>query len=58
MVASLLYYSLTDIDLAINLYDPCVGNKTIEGQKMTICFHMDDFKLSHSKKKFMEIMIE
>jgi hypothetical protein len=41
MVASLLYYrkfvkSLTDIDFAINLYDPCIANNTIEGQQMTI----------------------
>jgi hypothetical protein len=37
MVASLLYYrkfvtSLADIDFVINPYDPCVANKTIEGE--------------------------
>jgi hypothetical protein len=52
MIASLLYYrkfvkSLTDIDFVINPYDPCVANKTIEGKQMTICFHVDDCKLSH-----------
>jgi hypothetical protein len=41
MVASLLYYrklvkSLTDIDFVINPYDPCVANKMIEGDHMTI----------------------
>jgi hypothetical protein len=41
MVASLLYFrkfvkSLTDIDFAINPYDPCVTNKMIEGDQMTI----------------------
>jgi hypothetical protein len=41
MVASLLYYrkfvkSLTDIYFAINPYDPCVANKTIEGDQITI----------------------
>jgi hypothetical protein len=63
MVASLLYYrkfvkSLTDIDFVINPYDPCVANKMIEGEQMTICFHVDDCKLSHRKKKVMDRMIE
>jgi hypothetical protein len=63
MVASLLYYrkfvkSLTDIGFIINPYDPCVANKIIEGKLMTICFHVHDCKLSHSKKKFMDPMIE
>jgi hypothetical protein len=57
-VASLLYYlkfvkSLTDIEFAFNPYDPCVANNTIEGQQMTICFHVDDCKLIHCKKKVM-----
>jgi hypothetical protein len=63
MVASLLYYrkfvkSLTDIDFVINPYDPCVANKMIEGDQMTICFHVDDCKLSHRKTKVMDGMIE
>jgi hypothetical protein len=63
MVASMLYYrkyvkSLMDIDFAINLYDPCVANKTIECHQMTICFHVDDCKLSHRKKKVVDSMIE
>jgi hypothetical protein len=63
MVASLLYYwkfvkSLTDIDFVINPYDPCVANKMIEGDQMTICFHVDDCKLSHRKTKVMDSMIE
>jgi hypothetical protein len=63
MVASLLYYrkfvkSLTDIDFVINPYDPCVANKMIEGNQMTICFHVDDFKLSHRRTKVMDSMIK
>jgi hypothetical protein len=62
MVASLLYYrkfvkSLTEIDFIINPYDPCVANKIIEGEQMTICFYADDCKLSHRKKKVMDRMI-
>jgi hypothetical protein len=42
MNAILLYYqkfvkSLTDIDFVINLYDPCMTNKRIKGEQMTIC---------------------
>jgi hypothetical protein len=63
MVASLIYYrkfvkSLTDIDFVINPYDPCVTNKMIEDNQMTICFHVDDCKISHRKTKFMDSMIE
>jgi hypothetical protein len=63
MVASLLYYRkfvkiLTDIDFVINPYDPCVANKMIEGDQMTICFHVDDYKLSHRKTKVIDSMIE
>jgi hypothetical protein len=63
MFASLLYYlkcvkSLMDIDFVVNPYDPCVSNKTIEGHQMTICFHVDDCKLSHRKKKVIDNMIE
>jgi hypothetical protein len=63
MVASLFYYrkfvkKLTDIDFVINPYDPCVANKKIEGEQMTICFHVDDCKFSHSKTKVMDSIIE
>ena len=44
MVTSLLYYRkftkiLTDVGFKINPYDPCVANKMINGQQMTICYH-------------------
>jgi hypothetical protein len=62
MVASLLYYrkfvkTLTDIDFTINPYDPSVANKIIEGEQMTICFHVDDCKISHRKNTIMDRMI-
>jgi hypothetical protein len=62
MVASLLYYrkfvkSLMDIGFTINPYDPCVANKIIEGKQMTICFHVDDCKLSHRKNTVMDRVI-
>jgi hypothetical protein len=63
MVASLLYYrkftqSLTDVGFDINPYDPCVANKIIDGKQMTICYHVDDCKLSHLDSKVMDTTIE
>jgi hypothetical protein len=63
MVASLLRYrkfvkSLMDTDFAINPFDPCVANKTIEGHQMTICIRVDDCKLSHHNKNVMDSMIK
>jgi hypothetical protein len=33
------------------------GNQTIDGNQMTICFHVDDCKLSHRDPKVMDDMI-
>jgi hypothetical protein len=63
MVASLLYYhkftkSLTSVGFKINPYDPCVANKTVDGTQMTICFHVDDCKLSHHSSRANDNMID
>ena len=63
MVASLMYYrkftkSLTDIGFKINPYNPCVANRIIDGQQMTICYHADDCKLSHRRSKVNNMMIK
>jgi hypothetical protein len=52
MVASLLYYrkftrSLKNQGYVMNPYDPCVWNKMIKKKQITICFHVDDCKVSH-----------
>jgi hypothetical protein len=63
MMASLLYYvkfskSLLDIGFKFNAYDPCVANKQVNGSQMTICFHVDDCKLSHKNKRSNDRMIK
>jgi hypothetical protein len=63
MVASLLYYhkftkSLTSVGFEINPYDPCVANKIVDGTQMTICFHVDDCKLSHCSSRANDNMID
>ena len=31
----------------LNKYDPCVANKMIDGKQCTICWYVDDSKISH-----------
>ncbi len=52
MIAGLLYYrkfaeSLGHKKFIKNPYDPCVWNKAIKGKQCTICFHVDNCKISH-----------
>ena len=61
--ASLLYCrkftkTFTDVGFKINSYDPCVSNKMIDGQQMTICYHVDECKLSHRRSKVNDWMIK
>jgi hypothetical protein len=54
--SALLFYKKLATDLIakgfeINPYDPCVAFKEIDGKKMTICWHVDDLKISHMNKK-------
>ena len=63
MVASLLYYrkftrSLKNQGYTMNPYDPCVWNKMIRGEQITICFHVDDCKVSHKSVKVVDEAIK
>eukprot|EP00804_Cyclotella_cryptica_P005871 CCRYP_000147-RA/>CCRYP_000147-RA protein AED:0.12 eAED:0.13 QI:0/0/0/1/0/0/3/0/1214 len=53
--SALLFYKklLTDLvakGFTVNPYDPCVVTKMIRGKQMTICWHVDDLKISHKRK--------
>ena len=39
--------SLKGNEFELNPYDPCVANKMIEDNVLTICFHMDHCKIAH-----------
>ena len=59
----MLYYrkfvtSLTKLGFELNPYDPCVVNKMINGEQMTICFHVNDCKLSHKSSSEVTKMVE
>ena len=63
MVAALLYYqkftnSLKEKGYNVNPYDPCVWNKKIKGSQCTICFHVDDCKISHKSKTVVDQTIK
>ncbi len=62
MVAGLLYYhkfltSLKNRGFTVNPYDPCVWNRVIISKQMTICFHVDDCKISHLDPKVVNYTI-
>ena len=63
MVVSLLFYkkfvtSLKKQGFDLNLYDPCVANKTVDGKVLTVCFHVDDNKISHKSSKVVDATIK
>ena len=63
MVAALLFYekfttTLSEDGFIMNPYDPCVWNKNINSKQCTICFHVDDYKISHISKKIVNNIIE
>jgi Reverse transcriptase (RNA-dependent DNA polymerase) len=50
--SALLWYNLfvstlKDMGFTINPYDPCVANKMIDDKQCTICWYVDDLKISH-----------
>jgi hypothetical protein len=52
MKSALLFYrklvaDLTSLGYEINPYDPCAANKLINGNQMTICWHVDDLLIGH-----------
>jgi len=63
MVAALLYYkkfvkSLTKQGFKLNPYDGYVANKIVNGKQITICFHVNDCKISHDCTKVVDATIK
>ena len=56
IIASLLYYNkfvktLHRNDFELNPYDPCIGNRMVEGKQQSCCFHVDDCMITHVDAK-------
>ena len=52
LVSAILFYcklakALLSYGFELNLYDPCVENKMVNGEQQTICWHVDNLKSSH-----------
>ena len=52
MKSALLFYrklikELKEMGFEINSYDPCVGNKLVDGTQMTVRWQVDDLVISH-----------
>jgi hypothetical protein len=63
MVALLLYYkkfvkSLKSKGFKFNPYDPCMANKQVKGEQLTLCFHVDNCKILHLIPKVLDKTIE
>jgi hypothetical protein len=59
MLAALLNYkkfvkSLMKQGHKINPYNGCMANKVVKGKQVTICFHIDDCKISHKPSAVIE----
>jgi hypothetical protein len=49
---------LKKMGFVINDYDMCVANKTINGKQCTICWHVDDLKMSHVDQDVLESIVK
>ena len=63
LTAPLLWYkllsrTLLDLGFKINCYDPCVANRIVNGKQFTICWYVDDLKLSHAEPQEVTKMLE
>lgn len=62
MQSALLWYEtfksrLIDMGFTLNKYDPCVANSTINGKQCTICWYVDDCKISHADSRVVDQII-
>ena len=59
MQSAILWYdtfkgALQEMGFKINKYDRCVANKNINGKQCTICWYVDDTKISHIDPKVVD----
>ena len=62
IMSALLWYEtfVTQLEVMgfeLNPYDPCVANKVINGSQCTVCWYVDDTKISHKDKKVVQDII-
>jgi hypothetical protein len=62
MKSALLFYrklvsELISMGFEINPYDPCVANKVVNGNQMTLRWHVDDLMISHKNGDDIKIFL-
>ena len=50
--------TLEKMGFEVNPYEPCVANKMIDGKQCTICWYVDDLKVSHADKKIVKKILK
>ena len=60
--SALLWYelystTLMDMGSELNPYDLCVANAVIDGKQCTICWYVDDNKISHKNPNVVDMVI-
>ena len=60
--SALLFYRKLWTDLSrrgfvVNPYDPCVANMDVNGKQLTVCWHVDDLKMSHEDPAVLTSLI-
>jgi hypothetical protein len=63
LVSAMLCYRKLRDDLSghgfeINPFDPCVANKTVDSEQLTVCWHVDDLKASQKNPEVVDDFIE
>jgi len=63
MISAMLFYNKLKRDLIknafkLNSYDPCVANKMVHGNQLTISWHVDDLKVIHKDSKAVDEFLE
>ena len=63
LVSAMLFYKKLVSDLQsygfeVNPYDPCVANKDVKGNQMTVSWHVDDLKVSHKEPKVIDDFLQ
>ena len=41
----------------INPYDLCMANKTVDGSQLTVCWYVDDLKISHANEERVKELV-
>jgi hypothetical protein len=51
-------FLVEELGFMVNKYDKCVANKIINGNQCTICWHVDDLKMSHVEAAVLKEIVD